>query len=530
MPRHSYTIVAAIVLAATACADASAPDRPGRARVIDLTPAPAIVDGSSGGDEHFFWLPPVAPVRAYPGTFDPLASPELRICPFANGACTVAPTIYTRTSSPAIALDTLTPAFTFDWSTKAPGIDAGTYRAEVRVSNRLLGYADLRVAANAKDLKNVPAGFVGVQDGKSLTLAFRIENGIVGSVSIAPRDSSLTIGDVRQFNATVRDIHGAVISGASVSWTSRQPSVATISASGLATGVGTGVTTIVAMSGGVSDSTSLTVGPVPVARVVVSPATLIALIPGQTVNFTAVTLDAGGHMLSGRSVEWSTNNASVVTIGPDGRATASGPGISFIVASSEGKRDSTFVDVTSGATVSCLRPWTLPEVWFLSNVVGQRVTGRLGPLFGAVQPTPTSGEYYPLALGGSSSATYTSNIESCTPVTVTLGDSVDLQLGNQSSTTVAGLDSLFALDPNAAWDSTANGGQGGIVNSNAAPGAESARVVQVALYIFGGSSGASRVPVGRTAFVFLDSYVRVSGTPPGGQRGDITFRFLRFGP
>ena len=528
--RTAFTLtVAAAAIAATACSDASAPDRSVAQRVVDLTPAPAISEAGSGGDPHFFWLPPVSPVRAYPGTFDTAADPELRICPFANNACTVAPTIFTLASSPAITLDTRTPAFSLNWSTKSAGITIGDYRAEVRLSNRLLGFADLRVVGNAKDLKNVPAGFVGVQDGKSLTLAFRIENGIVGSVLIFPRDSVLNVGDVRQFNAQVRDIHGTVITGAPVAWTSRLPGVATISATGLATGVSVGVTTIVATSGGLGDSTSLIVRPVPVARVRVYPSGIIPLNVGQSLTFSDTTFDAAGHILTGRVVTWSTNDASVVTISPVGRATATGPGLSYIVATSEGKRDSAFVDVTSGATVTCLRPWSLPEIWFVPNVVGRRVTGRYGAT-GTVPPAPDSGQYYPLRLTAAGGSTYISDIVNCSSVPVTLGDSVDLAVGNLVGPTVTGLDGLFALDPNAAWDPAANGGLGGIVGSNAPPGSESARVVQVALYIFNGQlAGASRIAVRRTAFVFIESYVRVS-TPPASLAGDITFRFLRFGP
>lgn len=526
--RPFLQFVPALIAVACATPDKPAPTAPDK--LDDLTPVAAISDARSGGESHFYWLPPIASAITYPGTFDAAASPELRICPFANNVCTAPATVYTRTSSPPIAVSASAQSYSLDWSTKPADITVGDYRAEVRLAGRLLGFADVRVVGNAKDLKTVPAGFAGVQDGKSLMYAFRIENGIVGSVTITPRDSSLSIGDSRLFSATVRDIHGATLGGAAVAWTSRIPSIATISASGLATGVATGITTIVATSGGVLDSTSLTVGPIPVARVVVSPAGVIALSLGQQRPFTAATLDAGGHVLAGRTVIWTTNDASIVTIGPDGLATATGPGVSFIVAASEGKRDSTFVDVTSGATVTCLRPWTLPEIWFAPNVYGRQVTGRYGAIFGSVQPTASSGEYYPLQLEGTSSSLYTNNIIGCSTGPVTLGDSVTLSVGNLVGPTITGLDSLFTRDPNATWDPSANGGLGGIVGSNAPVGGESARVVQVALYIPNGQVGVSRVAVQRTAFVFVESYVKVAGTPPGSLRADITFRFLRFGP
>ena len=531
MPRHQLLVVIAVALAA--CTDQRLPEPTAPLTPANLTSHTAIVDARSGGNDHFFWLPPIAPVTTYPGTFDAAASPELRICPFANNACTVPPTTYTRSSSPAIAVSTSAQSFSFDWSTKPASIAEGDYRAEVRLSNRLLGFADMRVVANQRELKSVPAGFVGVQDGKSVTFAFRIETGIVGSVTIAPRNDSVIVGNTLQYSATVRDLNGTVISGAPVEWTSKVPSRATISATGLATGVSTGVTTIVATSGGVLDSTFLTVVPVPpapVARVVVAPSGTIPLTVGDHQAFSATTLDAANNVLTGRTVTWTTNDASVVTIGPDGLATAMGAGISFIVATSEGKRDSAFVDVT-GPAVTCLRPWALPYEWFAPNVYGTVAVGRLGAIFEVVPPGTTPGNYYAVRYGLSSGTTYIADIFTCSSETVTLGTPVNLAAGNLVGPTVTGLDSLFTLDPNAAWDPSANDGQGGIVGSNAAPGTESARVVQVGLYAQSEnqSPGASSIRFRRTAFVFLESYVRVSGVPPGGLRGDITFRFLRFG-
>jgi hypothetical protein len=284
------------------------------------------------------------------------------------------------------------------------------------------------------------------------------------------------------------------------------------------------------MNGGVLDSTFLYVRQIPVARVVVSPSGTIPLTIGQHQAFTATTLDANGDVLAGRAVTWTTNDAGVVTIGPDGLATATGAGISFIVATSEGKRDSAFVDVT-GATVTCLRPWTVPDVWFAPNVYGTVATGHYGTTFGSVVPTPTTGAYYPLQLGESGSTQYIANIESCSSTEVTLGVPVNLSVGNLVGPTITGLDSLFELDPNAAWDPSANGGQGGIVGSNAPPGTESARVVKVGTYVLGDNSlGASTVRMRRVAYVFVESYARATGVPPGATIGDITFRFLRFGP
>jgi hypothetical protein len=96
---------------------------------------------------------------------------------------------------------------------------------------------------------------------------------------------------------------------------------------------------------------------------------------------------------------------------------------------------------------------------------------------------------------------------------------------------VEALDSLFKLDAGAAWDSTANGGLGAIVGSNQADPMMSARVVLVGLYAeTPNSGGSSSVRLRKTAYVFVDSYSRTTLSDNSEIRGDIVFRFLRFGP
>ena len=69
------------------------------------------------------------------------------------------------------------------------------------------------------------------------------------------------------------------------------------------------------------------------------------------------------------------------------------------------------------------------------------------------------------------------------------------------------------------------------MSSNAPPGAQSARVVLVGLYAERDhSAGSSSVRFRRTAYVFVDTYLRTTLSDNSEIRGDIVFRFLRFGP
>ena len=89
---------------------------------------------------------------------------------------------------------------------------------------------------------------------------------IVSTVEVTPAADTLTaLGATVQFTATARDAGGNTVSGQTFTWTSSAPAVATVDASGLATAITNGTTTIGVSVAGVSNSASLTVallGPV----------------------------------------------------------------------------------------------------------------------------------------------------------------------------------------------------------------------------------------------------------------------------
>jgi hypothetical protein len=265
--RASYRLTSRVRLALvpalaslTVLAACSAPDQPTAPSATLLTPiAPAatISDATQGnGDPHFFWLPPIAPSRTYPGTFDPGLQPQIRLCRVAALPC--ANPLVTFPSS-AIAVSTAGQSYSVDWSTKPANITPDDYRAEVWIAGRRMGFADIRVVLNAKDLKSVPPGFAGVLKSKSLTLAFRLEFGIVASVDVAPRNPAIDSGKTVELSATVRDFHDQVIPNAAVTWSSAPASIAAVSSAGLVTGVAPGTAVVTASSGGVFAADTITV-------------------------------------------------------------------------------------------------------------------------------------------------------------------------------------------------------------------------------------------------------------------------------
>ncbi|MEE2899081.1 MAG: Ig-like domain-containing protein, partial [Gemmatimonadota bacterium] len=84
----------------------------------------------------------------------------------------------------------------------------------------------------------------------------------VASVTVSPASASILVGATQQFSASATDTNGGTVTGATVSWSSSNSSVASVSSTGLATGAASGTATITATISGVAGSQVLSVTPV----------------------------------------------------------------------------------------------------------------------------------------------------------------------------------------------------------------------------------------------------------------------------
>src|SRR5437773_748391 len=96
-------------------------------------------------------------------------------------------------------------------------------------------------------------------EGKSGTAALTVTNVPVASVTVSPASASVPAGQTVQLTVTPRDANGNPLSGRTVTWASSNPGVATVSGSGLVSGVAGGAATITATSEGQSGSSAITV-------------------------------------------------------------------------------------------------------------------------------------------------------------------------------------------------------------------------------------------------------------------------------
>jgi hypothetical protein len=80
-----------------------------------------------------------------------------------------------------------------------------------------------------------------------------------GSIAISPRSLSLTVGGNGSLTTTVKNSAGAVVPGATATWVSRKPAIATVDNAGRVAALAVGTTTVVATYTQLSDSVSVTV-------------------------------------------------------------------------------------------------------------------------------------------------------------------------------------------------------------------------------------------------------------------------------
>lgn len=167
----------------------------------------------------------------------------------------------------------------------------------------------------------------------------------IASATISPRNGSLRIGIPRQLSVALADsVGGAIPAGRVITWSSSTPGVATVSATGLVTGLSLGTARIVVNAEGTKDSVSFSVTKVPVATVRLSPLSS-SVIQGGTVQLTPTVEDSTGVVVTDRLIEWSSSDPTKASVSTSGLVTSISPGAVTITAISETRQGTASVTV-----------------------------------------------------------------------------------------------------------------------------------------------------------------------------------------
>jgi len=155
------------------------------------------------------------------------------------------------------------------------------------------------------------------------------------SVRITPPGGPIEPGGSITLDAVVRDQSGALLAGKTLSWSSSNDNVATVSSGGVVSGIRTGTVSIGVTVDGKSDATTVTVANTPVAAVTIAPPTT-ATLAGQSIMLDARVNDAAGTLLLARRITWSSSAPLIASVDTTGRVTMLSPGTATITATCEG--------------------------------------------------------------------------------------------------------------------------------------------------------------------------------------------------
>ena len=171
----------------------------------------------------------------------------------------------------------------------------------------------------------------------------------VAMVRVTPVFASMTMGAQTTIIGEALDTDQKVMTGRAISWSSQNPTIATVTNAGLVTATGVGSVVLTATSEGKSASAVVRVsGPsqAPVAAVSVSLASPSLNVGGQT-QATATLADSSGTILSGRPISWSSLDTTVARVTPSGLVTAIAVGTASIVARAENVSGSAWLTVVN---------------------------------------------------------------------------------------------------------------------------------------------------------------------------------------
>jgi len=148
---------------------------------------------------------------------------------------------------------------------------------------------------------NVDAVFGGLSNVASGTTT--ASSAPVATVTVSPATASVVVGATQQFTALLKDANGNPLTGRTVTWASSALSVASVTGTGLVTGLVVGTATITATSEGQSGTAAVTVTATP-------PGGVVFQSDWNTVGTTYADVTDGGRWMN----YWEFNNGDPVQL------------------------------------------------------------------------------------------------------------------------------------------------------------------------------------------------------------------------
>ncbi len=153
------------------------------------------------------------------------------------------------------------------------------------------------------------------------------------SITVSSQSASVAAGLSDQFTATGTFSDGTTSVLTNATWSSSDPTLATINSAGLVSTLKAGTVTVTATSGSVTGNGSLTVGPAVLKTINVSGQTT-TVAAGLTNQLTASAIFTDGSSPQLTGITWSTSDTTLATVDTDGLVTTLKQGTVTITATS----------------------------------------------------------------------------------------------------------------------------------------------------------------------------------------------------
>ncbi len=158
------------------------------------------------------------------------------------------------------------------------------------------------------------------------------------------------LGAMQQFSASAEDRNGNPVSvpAAQFVWSSSNPVILTVSATGLATSQGNGIAQVQAALGALTGIANVTISQV-ATSLVLSPKTDTLTTAQPSVQLVVAALDVNNQPIPAPAVTWTSANAAIATVSPTGLVQAVANGVVRIRAASGTVSDSATITVRLNA-------------------------------------------------------------------------------------------------------------------------------------------------------------------------------------
>jgi len=253
------------------------------------------------------------------------------------------------------------------WSSSNQGV--ATVSSSGKILSRGVGTALIVVSATC------------CEAAKADTVSVTVSQ-VATQISIDPGALSLEVGSSQGVKVSLKDANGHdLVTPGTTTWTSSDPAVMTVAASGMVQAVGAGSATLSATSASLIATAPVAVtddassppksGPT-VASVKASTKSVAFTSLGMEATLSAVAHDGKGEVVSDESFKWSSTNQGVATVSSAGKIISKGVGTALIIVSA------TCCEAASADTVTATVTQVAKEISINPDSIGVKVGSTQG--------------------------------------------------------------------------------------------------------------------------------------------------------